>query len=311
MAGYAGSSSRAILWNDGAAQQLSGEGSSQYNSVFVSGTDVYVAGYDTASTASSYKYRDAMLWKNGTPQILNKQAYVSSSHAYSVFVSGTDVYVAGYNDSEATLWKNGTAQTLNSTNSVAYSVYVSGANVYVAGNVGSSTSEYNFDNRATLWVNGVEQILSSNSSNANSVFVSGSDVYVAGVVYADGNFRATLWKNGTAQTLNNGPSIAYSVFVSGNDVYVAGLTATSITLQGGSFGQSYTSAMLWKNGIEQQISTPMSEARSVFVLGTDVYAGGFGQTNVGTSRFAKLWKNGTEYVIGDAVSYIHSVFVVP
>ena len=307
MAGYEGSSARAMLWNGDISQQLSDEGS-RANSVFVSGSDVYAVGNEYNYTAGGNR---AILWKNNTAQMLS----TTRSNANSVYVSGSDVYAVGevfehLVGDKATVWKNGTAQTLSNTSSRAYSIFVSGSNVYAAGFVGS-TSEYDYGNRATLWVNGTAQTLSTNPSNANSIYVSGSDVYVAGVVYVDGNFRATLWKNGIAQTLNNTPSIAYNVFISGSDVYVAGLSASSITLSNNSIERSSTRAMLWKNDTEQTISTPMSEARSVFVLGSDVYVGGFGQTNVGISRFAKIWKNGTEYIIGNASSYIHSVFVLP
>jgi hypothetical protein len=54
-----------------------------------------------------------VLWKNGVAQELTEgNGYATNSNAYSVFVSGNDVYVAGF-DNSARLWKNGVAQELN------------------------------------------------------------------------------------------------------------------------------------------------------------------------------------------------------
>ncbi|MDR1840859.1 MAG: Ig-like domain-containing protein [Holophagales bacterium] len=243
------------LWKDYVAQELSSTSYSSYaNSVFVSGGNVYVAGY----VAVTYS---ATLWVNGVPQYLT-DGTTTAGEANSVFVSGSDVYVAGYVTAgsypRATLWVNGVAQYLSdgTANAQAQSVFVSGSDVYVAGYVtaGSYT-------RATLWVNGSPQYLTDGTANAraNSVFVSGSDVYVAG--YSGSS--ATLWVNRIPQYLNIEMSStnANSVFVSGNDVYVAGYRIS----QGG----MYYNATLWVNGVNQYLGT--AYAYSVFVSGSDVY----------------------------------------
>ena len=182
-----GISGKATLWINGAALTLSTDDSSA-SSVFVSGNDVYVAGI----IYSNYK---AVLWKNGTQQILSNNAY-----ARSVYVSGNDVYVAGTtnNGTSATLWKNGTEQALSDQYSYSYSVCVSGNDVYVAGSISG---------KATLWKNGTAQTLSDGS--AYSVYVFGNDVYAAG---AGGN-KAILWKNGIVKLLSNQKSEARTVFV--------------------------------------------------------------------------------------------------
>ncbi|HJS56147.1 MAG TPA: hypothetical protein VJ765_16460, partial [Chitinophagaceae bacterium] len=58
----------------------------------------------------------AKLWKNGVSQNLSNGQY--DAVARSVFVFGTDVYVAGWEintsgNSVAKLWKNGVAQNLS------------------------------------------------------------------------------------------------------------------------------------------------------------------------------------------------------
>jgi len=123
-----------------------------------------------------------------------------------------EVFVAGTDDGRATLWKNGVAQTLSSAGSDAYSVFVSGGDVFIAGRIYSRGSDDGW--RATLWKNGVAQTLSGDDSSANSVFVSGGDVYVAGASGISIHSHPTLWKNGVAQSLGVGMLFsANSVFV--------------------------------------------------------------------------------------------------
>jgi len=125
----------AMLLKNGMAQGLSygkyTEGDRIYGddayafSVYVSGNDVYVAGWEEIGAPQRYDAiadrvvpevgsRYITLWKNGVPQRLCE----GERHA-SVFVSGEDVYVAGYeyanqgaNKYFTTLWKNGVAQRL-------------------------------------------------------------------------------------------------------------------------------------------------------------------------------------------------------
>ena len=97
------------------------------------GATVYVAGHELNSSSTIAK-----LWKNGKATTLsdnNKAAY-----AKAVYVSGTDVYVAGYQLDNATayvakVWKNGVATSItNGTqNANADAIYVSGNDVYAGG----------------------------------------------------------------------------------------------------------------------------------------------------------------------------------
>jgi hypothetical protein len=161
--------------------------------------DVYVAGYVENNSGKSI----ATVWKNGTAISLGKGV------AYSVYVSGNDVFVAGAVGDTAVVWKNGVATNLSSIGSGANSVYVSGNDVYVAGLVhilGVAT--------AVVWKNGVATRLLE--GEANSVFVSQGTVYVAGWAYKSGAILvATVWKNGTPTQFTDGSnaSIATSVFV--------------------------------------------------------------------------------------------------
>lgn len=227
--------------------------------------DVYAVGYKTINFDGEEGTTVAAFWKNGVDQNLT----VAPSQAFSVFVSGNDVYIAGivYGDPTiATLWKNGVTQPLSEEVSAAYSVFVSGNDVYVAGEE---------ENEAILWKNGVAQRLGG--GRAYSVYVSGNDVYVAGF-HGD----ATLWKNGVAQNLGGVDSYAYSVAVSGSDVYVAGAD----------FSQSI--AILWKNSVPETMFEQVSSYSpwNVSISGSDIYMAGSGQAP-NEEYVATLLKNGT------------------
>jgi hypothetical protein len=251
----------------------------------VQGVNVYVAGYTSNLGAT--------LWKNGVPIALTTNP--DSSFANSVYVLGTDVYVAGGNGRKAIVWKNGVATNLTNgiTSVEAFSVFVSGTDVYVAGTEYSNNSAGSI---AKVWKNGIVTNLTNgtNRANANSVFVVGSDVYVAGSEYAAtvGGQIGKVWKNGVATTnLLNGifNTEAVSIFVAGNDVHVAGYF--NDTLNGGP--ANITKPVQWKNGIATNLSTGSiyGGAYSVFVLGADVYFAGAidGSQN---NEVARVWKNG-------------------
>jgi hypothetical protein len=103
----------------------------------VAGPDVYVAGGEQTSNSTVAKY-----WKNGAAVVLPDLG--QGALAQSIFVSGNDVYTAGWQGKTtqldathtlhtqvATYWKNGmpTELTDGTALSIAYSTFVSGADV--------------------------------------------------------------------------------------------------------------------------------------------------------------------------------------
>lgn len=268
---------------------------SMAKSVYVSGSNVYVVGCEEGG---------AILWTNGVSRILA----CGKASAKSVFVSGNDIFVVGYEGRKAILWKNEVKQKLSIREPLfqkfrrkrasANGVYVLGNDIYIVGYVG---------NTAVLWKNGVSQKLSAGSreAKANSVCVSGSDVYVAGY---EGSI-AKLWKNGVAQNLSDESSDteftvetkANSVYVLEGNVYVAGYEEIKRNQDG--FFRSYLVAILWKNGVRQNLTDKnyhYAMATSVFVSGNDVYVAGMECAFKEVNSFyrtegpwiAKLWKNG-------------------
>jgi hypothetical protein len=179
VAGYSANQSLgsfgACYWKNGQQVTLSDstKSSAEARSIFVAGNDVYVGG-QVNHTRGLGGVQIATYWKNG------QAVYLTSGPAwacvFSIYVDGSDVYAAGYEENNATggsfarYWKNGVPVTLPGTNGYnsAQSIYVLGNDVYV---VGSGSDGY-YD-KAKYWKNGVEIPLeiSSNFSYATSVFV--------------------------------------------------------------------------------------------------------------------------------------------
>ena len=105
----------------------------------------------------------------------------NSSRAYTVYVSGDDVYAAGVEDNKARLWKNGIVQNIADDKDaiVFFSVFVSNGDVYTSGYVtveGKTEGNLLIPGylKATLWRNGKKLNLTTegkNNSQAMSIFV--------------------------------------------------------------------------------------------------------------------------------------------
>lgn len=254
---------------------------SEATSIFVSGNDVYVAGFEIM-----YEDDRARLWKNGVAQNLANSIGNGGAIATSVFVSNNDVYVVGDVNGIAKLWKNGIDHDLATTSSYAQDIFVVDTNVYVAGRIGGT---------ATVWRNGVARTL-SNSSSPHSIYVQDTDVYVAGykMIYDANPYNdrptAKLWKNNEEinifdETLS---SQAYDVAVHNDTVYVL-----ASYVNGGS-----SVSVLWKNGVQQILG---GNPYRIFIAGNDIYLAG-GRT---------IWKNGVQHSVINATEVsINALFVV-
>jgi hypothetical protein len=107
------------------------------NAIFISGNDVYVAGYEAVPNSNSV----AKYWKNGVPVTLSDGS--TGTSLTGICVSGTDVYscgavyTPGSASSSAIYWKNGNMVNLkgpNTTFSRASGITVFENDAYVSGN---------------------------------------------------------------------------------------------------------------------------------------------------------------------------------
>ncbi|QQT33049.1 hypothetical protein I6I99_10975 [Sphingobacterium multivorum] len=151
----------AAYWKNGVKIQLENTmgrpNHLQVSSIFVSGSDVYVAGYKSyAGTVSGTNRSMAVYWKNGQEVILSTGSGIYATRlTSSIFVVGSDVYVAGMSvdpntgEPMAVYWKNGQMVILakGQTFTQALAIAVAGNDVYVAGE---------HSNYKVYWKNGQE-----------------------------------------------------------------------------------------------------------------------------------------------------------
>jgi len=282
------------------------------NSIFVIGSDVYVAGSCNQKISSSQYQNVACYWKNGQKIILSTVNSSTLVGANCIYVVGNDVYVVGYEGNNAILWKNGVATNLsNGINTVGY---IAGTGTYNALSVavlpngtihiaGLMNGQYNgytkyYAVHWTIYGNTVNtKILSTNSGNKedrespNNICFYNNDIYISGNKTAPAvDAAAKYWKNDTAFTIpfvNN----VVSMYIDNTDMYFLG--------QSGSFFK------YWKNGIGTNL-TESNGVNDMFIIGTDVYVGGSG--NGASGSYSKYWKNGTEISLANGIS-ASSIFV--
>lgn len=146
-------------------------GHSFANAVCINGNDKYVAGCQNNATTGLAM---ATVWKNGISTILTT-GDTSVAVATSVYVAGSDVYVAGYEQEDyyhggatfAKYWKNGSPVKLSTAPSTATGIMVFGNDVYVSGWEDNGPIRI-----AKYWKNGVPLTLGKvNLSSSGSAIV--------------------------------------------------------------------------------------------------------------------------------------------
>ncbi len=191
------------LYENGSVISLPGKLSGYVASVFVAGSDIYVAGSDSVG--------DAVYWKNQTMHVVEQGYYPTHSSGsdpsvFCLFVSGSDVYMGGIDAGDtAVYWKNGLATPVVGATAIN-SLFVSGGDLYFTG-----YSIRGGANAPAYWKNGVEHDLLLNGAaygNATSILVSGTDVYVTGQT----SQGAVYWKNWAEIILSSAGTA--------NDIYI-------------------------------------------------------------------------------------------
>lgn len=203
IAGYywSGNDTVACYWENGVKHDLSG---SSALSIYVVGSDIYVSGcYEVAPMPNDdNQYRWApCYWKNGVRYELTTppNKYGQYGSASSIYIDGTDVYVAGwylntsptqplYYISTGCYWKNGTAYDTSPV--VPQEIKVLGTDVYMIG--GKETSNGGMSGYIK---NGVVKYFSDHSSVCSMEFI-GTDVYVGGTYWTTDSIGCVWNKDG-------------------------------------------------------------------------------------------------------------------
>jgi hypothetical protein len=287
---------------------LSGNVSSA-RAMAISGSDVYVVG----NTLNDNDDWLACYWKNGNLTTLTTHR---GSEATSIFISGGDVYIAGYDEydsfvddywsvsvQKACYWKNGNRILLTDGSSLASAevITISDGEIYVLGSIATWDSAAQKGTRVPCyWKGNTRTDLPVDSTywfSMDAMIVSNSNVYVLGrEQQSDEGRHPAYWKNGVKMPLNgmddygDGANHRTQMAVSGTDVYVA--------------GDSMGVACYWKNGNKITLSAQESSASSIAVSGSDVYvAGRVSSAFTDSPSVACYWKNGTLIELSSNASY--------
>ncbi|WP_420603507.1 Ig-like domain-containing protein [Flagellimonas sp.] len=280
------------VWKNGVPTHLpmeEGEDFGLVSAVFVTDSGVYAVGRSQVGN----QFPTARLWHNNALVDL-ELGEGGFSEAYSVYVDGQDVYVAG-SDNGGTVWKNG--EVLYKLGNRLNAIFVNGDKVYTAGHELNDQDEP----KAMVWENETATDLTAGSGSGDeglSVHVDKQDVYVAGTK----DRVATVWRNGEVlHSLTDGMSsgFAYSIVVSDGKVYTTG--------NDGNVAYVSKNKNILYNLTE---GTYDAKASSIQVYGEDVYVAGSERIDNNTG-VAKVWKNNSAMDLGDGIfaSNANSIFI--
>ncbi|WP_156307970.1 hypothetical protein [Sphingobacterium endophyticum] len=270
-----------------------GNVSATASDIFVSQGNVYVVGFINSDLTWQYHPKTAVLWKNGKLQKLETPTSAIRSEAKAVFVSNSDVYVAGRYIKTggkwvACVWKNGKATDLTDGRHTArlYDIHVVGNDTYVAG------YEINEEigTQGKYWKNGIPTVLENrNDENLvpNQITVLGSDIYVVGSGFVGDSQTVQYWKNGKQHILPTKTSpvnYGQSITTDHNNVLIGGTVDNQ--------------PMVWKNArsLDWNINPDPSinaELSDLKVLKGNAFATGWRKNE--KNRPLWIWKNGQEY----------------
>lgn len=276
---------RPTIWKDGAPfVTINAYGT--FNAVYASAGIVYAAGL--ADERPFY-------WKSNDP---NTYHYLGSGEGWATSVCVTSsgyMYVAGWDSYGGKVWRGATSANTAATtyhdlgeNAWPMSICVYGDTVYTGGCdvYGSCIWE------GSRFIDGIDD---------DSAYIYSIDVS-NGVVYAAGEFdyRPVWIKTGDLNNyyLGNGYGLAASISVSGGNIYIAEYNenADGRVWRGAASGNTVS--------IQYRLGN-YAAPESVFVAGSDVYAGGW-DGSVGCGR---IWKNGARlYDLGYDTD-VFSIFV--
>jgi hypothetical protein len=272
------------------ADATSAGGLSYAYALAVSGDTVYTGGAYADELLFPINIAHALYWVDGTAHIL------PVPDAPVPVIGG--IAANGKNNYELFWGENSTGTALvngiavngvikYNYNDVLNGLLVSGPDLYVFGTAATGNSAIYYKNNQPV------QFIAQTNANGSSItgmFISGQDVYACGYLNF-GSSVACYWKNGKLTILapTNASARTTGIVVKGSDVYVAGYMETGSLIPG--TNSPLHAAVLWKNGVLMQLSTPGydSYTSNVVSAGNDIYVGGHSGPD---SAFTVYWKNG-------------------
>ncbi len=280
----------ACYWKNGTRTDLETM-ASVANSIFTSGSDIYVAGhyYNGSKTIACY-------WKNGIKMDL-ETVY---SNATSIFVSGSDVYATGfYNngiDNIACYWKNGVR--VEKMFCEFHSIKLARKKIIIAG---SYYDPYYDTSYACQWINGNQNQLSDDLGDAFSIYVDNNDIYIAGYELSERYGDKTVacyWKNGAINYLMPSnlkkDSYAHYITIANGDIFITG-----------QYGRDNI-ACYWKNGVKMDL---LKHACPYDLINIDNTLYIVGYYNNGTEDIACYWIDGIKIDLETVNSYAYSIAI--
>jgi hypothetical protein len=294
-----------VYWKNGTKTALttsysSGKFSSGYaTGITFSGDDMYICGM----AGTNHSTTVAVYWKNGVLDTLKRSSGLETD-AYSIAISGKDIYVGGgYNgfllqnsgSKNALLWKNGIPTEFGGSVAHINDLFATSNDLYSAGFDGDSFAQPH----ATYYKNGSVVKLNDTAGFASTgIYVSGNDVYVSGDKSVGFDPYAVYWKNGIKISLSTQISDSNAIYVSGTDVYVAGWETVN----------GKTIATIWKNGVAMHLSSSSSDCTDVSVSGNNVYVIGEVFGSPGTPA-AITWKNGIATTLTSTEHFAGKIYI--
>jgi sulfur transfer complex TusBCD TusB component (DsrH family) len=244
--------------------------------------DVYILGRTLIDGKNT-----SVIWKNGVPTKMDN-FYASSifTNKNKLYVSGNDVYAvgSGLNKEELAipvLWKNGTTTELQLDPiqfSTIHSIHLLGEKTFTFG------TSFDYPKGTLYWENLSAKYLKDNGGSLKfiSALQDNGNTYFLGYKYFTDTTKIVYYKNGEEFIVTDGVEKceSTSICVSGNDIYIVGNKYKNNTII----------ATLWKNGVEQELSSTTGFAYSVCANEGDVYVAG----NEGSKSV--LWKNGIKII---------------
>ena len=293
---YGGATPVACYWTNSVRTDLPGTGAAVANSVFVSGSTVYAAGYyNTAAPVACY-------WTNGVKTDLPVPGGATQAQALSIFVSGGTVYTAGFysvaGTSTACYWTDTTRQDLLG---LGGAMPIPSSCQVARSTLRECMTRARSRPSPCYWtgISPAQNLPGANNANANSLFVSGGTIYTAGQYdVGPGPSVACFWTGTTSRT---SPPVRTErmplLFVSGGTIYTAGqYNAATASI-----------ACYWTDTTKQDLPGAGANASSIYVSGGTVYTAGY-YTSSGTT-VACYWTGTTKTDLPGAGAQANSIFV--